>query len=352
MINVLICGAGSIGNHLCFACRSKGWEVDIFDIDPAALERTRKNIYPARYGEWDKSVRLIEKLDYDKTYDLIIVGTPPDSHLKLMTELMSNFDPRVLLVEKPLCGLDMGEYQDLCRIATNMRCTILVGYNHNLTRNTVRVEELISEGIVGKPLSLHVRWLEHWGGIFAAHPWLTGPEDSYLGQSQLGGGACGEHSHAISLWQHFARCLGAGDVEEVLAHLDMIRGPGVHYDQTANLVLVTSSGLAGSVTQDVVSAPPTKMARIQGDKGFIEWYAAAEGGDDLVIFKAENAAPIREQFPRSRPDDFVGEIDHVEKLLSGEELLSPISLEYGAKTMTVVSAAHQSSSLRKSICIS
>ncbi len=31
----------------------------------------------------------------------------------------------------------------------------------------------------------------------AAHPWLAGPQDSYLGFWRRGGGASGEHSHAI-----------------------------------------------------------------------------------------------------------------------------------------------------------
>ena len=351
MINVLICGAGSIGNHLCFACRNKGWKVDIFDIDPLALDRTRQEIYPTRYGKWDESINLIQKIDWSKKYDVILVGTPPDSHLELMTKLLSGFSPKVLLVEKPLCGPDMAGYKEFSRATAHMSCEILVGYNHNLTKNTVRVEELINDGCVGNPLSVHVRWLEHWGGIFAAHPWLSGPEDSYLGQCKLGGGACAEHSHAISLWQHFARCLGAGEVEEVIAHLDIVEGSGIHYDQSANLVLLASSGLSGSVTQDVVTAPPVKMARIQGDVGFIEWYASFEGGDDLVIYQTGGSGLQKEHFPRARPDDFVGEIDHIGKLLEGETMPSPISLKHGAETMKVVSSAHQANTLRKSVRI-
>ena len=41
--------------------------------------------------------------------------------------------------------------------------------------------------------------MEHWGGIFNAHPWLNGPKDSYLGfTSKVGGSLC-EHSHGLNL---------------------------------------------------------------------------------------------------------------------------------------------------------
>ena len=44
---------------------------------------------------------------------------------------------------------------------------------------------------------------EHWQGIFNAHPWLDGPQDSYLGFWKKGGGAISEHSHGINIWQFF-----------------------------------------------------------------------------------------------------------------------------------------------------
>ena len=46
MYKVKICGAGSIGNHLANASRALGWSVDIVDVDPGALERTKNEIYP------------------------------------------------------------------------------------------------------------------------------------------------------------------------------------------------------------------------------------------------------------------------------------------------------------------
>ena len=41
-MKVKIYGAGSIGNHLAQASRRMGWDVDMCDTDPKALERTKK----------------------------------------------------------------------------------------------------------------------------------------------------------------------------------------------------------------------------------------------------------------------------------------------------------------------
>ena len=55
---VKIFGAGSIGNHLAHASRCLNWDVDICDTDKEALDRTKYQIYPNRYGKWDKAIGL------------------------------------------------------------------------------------------------------------------------------------------------------------------------------------------------------------------------------------------------------------------------------------------------------
>ena len=59
MKNVLIFGAGSIGNHMSYACRKNGLDVYVTDSKLAALKRMRNEIYPKRYGSWDDKIKLI-----------------------------------------------------------------------------------------------------------------------------------------------------------------------------------------------------------------------------------------------------------------------------------------------------
>jgi 3-hydroxyacyl-CoA dehydrogenase len=51
---VLIFGAGSIGNHMANACTKQGLDVFVTDINKKALHMMKKEIFPKRYGAWNK----------------------------------------------------------------------------------------------------------------------------------------------------------------------------------------------------------------------------------------------------------------------------------------------------------
>ena len=346
MHRVKIFGAGSIGNHLANASRRLGWDVVICDVDPAALERTREEIYPARYGSFDPAIELYPADEAPQGgFDLIVIGTPPDTHLPLALRALEE-GPRALLVEKPLCtpsakgpnGLEAAA--ELQRRAAEAGVAVHVGYDHvvgKAAKAGLRAAQRLSGA-----LTLDVEFREFWGGIFAAHPWLAGPHESYLGFWERGGGASGEHSHAINLWQFLAHELGAGPVVEVTASLQYERDGVVDYDSLCLLNLRTEQGLLGRVVQDVVTSPPRKWARVQAREGFVEIGIGAEPGVDVVRWQAGDAEPEAERIEKTRPDDFVAELEHIRPTLAGEAPAHDLSLERGIETMHVVAAAHRS----------
>ncbi len=342
-INVLIIGAGSIGNHLANAARQKKWLVSMYDKDLEALRRTKNQIYPDRYKKWDDSIKLLNEFPSKKNYNVVFIGTPPNTHIEIAIKIIEDVNPQVLMIEKPLSPpfFDLSPFLEKCNISNTK---VLVGFNHNLTENTNFAENLIDEGVVGYPISLHVRWLEHWGGIFGAHPWLSGPKDSYLGYYKKGGGACGEHSHAISIWQHFSSYMGCGLIDEVSATMDLFEKDGLEYDQSSVINVRSRDGLFGTIIQDVITEPAQKTLRIQGSKGFIEWYVNFDHNNDAVKYGDLNGKFKLKLFKKSRPDDFKGEINHIEKLLKDSSIDSPLSLERGIETMKVIEAAFKSQS--------
>ncbi|MFQ5416352.1 MAG: Gfo/Idh/MocA family protein [Myxococcota bacterium] len=339
MYKVKVLGAGSIGNHLAHASRSLGWQVAICDIDPAALERARTEIYPARYGRWDESIELYTAADAPKSvYDLIVVGTPPDAHVDLAIDAIAE-GPRAVLVEKPVCGPDLSRAQELLDLAHQRDVSVFVGYDHVVGRAATQALEM-ARGL-GRLETLDVEFREHWGGIFAAHPWLDGPQDSYLGFWKRGGGASGEHSHAINLWQHFAQELGAGRVVEVTASLDYVRDELVDYDRLCLLDLRSERGLLGRVVQDVVTQPPRKCARIQADDGYVDVTIGFQPGVDRVEWRRGSQGG-EATIEKTRPDDFIAELTHIEGVLEGRAPSEIIQLRRGLDTMLVVAAAHRS----------
>lgn len=352
MFKVKVYGAGSIGNHLTYACRCKGWDVTICDIDSNALKRTKEEIYPSRYGNWDSSIKLINASDKDEIiYDLVIIGTPPHTHIKIALDVIKNNPPRVLLVEKPMLTPDLKGAQELYDLAKEKGVVVTVGYNHTLTKNTQEAQKLLAKDIVGKALTISSMTREYWGGIFAAHPWLSGPADTYLGYWKQGGGACGEHSHAINIWQHFAHVLDFGRIVKVSAKMNIIKDGKAEYDDMCFINVETDKGFKGNIIQDVITSPTQKNLRIQGDKGFLEWHVGYKNGKDAIIYG--NATKQEEiLIEKTRPDDFKGEIDHLESILKGEDVgVSAVSIERGLDTMMVIAASFKSHFENKEILI-
>jgi predicted dehydrogenase len=349
---VKVYGAGSIGNHLTNAARRKGWHVVVCDVDPKALERMRGEIYPGRYGAWDDDIELFENVHAPKGgFDLICIGTPPQWHLPLALEALDE-TPRALLIEKPVCPPTLEHAAEMWVRSQAGPTRVFVGYDHVVAKGIRAVEEIMRSGAIGTPKTLDVEFREHWAGIFKAHPWLSGPQDTYLGYWEAGGGASGEHSHAINLWQHLAHVAGAGRVAALDARLGYVRAGRAWYDELCLLNLVTEAGFAGRVVQDVVTLPSRKWARVQGSEGAVEWTNHGPSLDTVRLLRPGQADDVQ-SIAKTRPDDFVEELTHIERYVAAGEDAgpSPISLERGLDTMLVIAGAHAAAARQASVAI-
>jgi predicted dehydrogenase len=145
--------------------------------------------------------------------------------------------------------------------------------------------------------------------------------------------------------------VGAGRVVEVQATLDMVQDERVHYDRLCLMNLRTESGLVGRCIQDVVTQPPRKWARIQRTHGFVEWQCGREPGVDVVTGSLPGRVAVEQKVSKTRPDDFIEELRHIEHALATSPAASPISLARGLDTMLVVAAAHLSNKSGKRVSI-
>lgn len=346
-MKVKIIGAGSIGNHLAQASRRIGWDVVVIDNDPKALDRMKTDIYPTRYGQWDDKIELFASDQEPKGgFDIIMIGTPPDSHIKLALAALEE-SPKLLHIEKPLCTPKLEEVENFNQALQKHTDTLVtVGYDHAVANSIQEIRELLKQEIIGEITTLDVEFREHWSGIFAAHPWLAGPQDSYLGYWKRGGGAGGEHSHALHLWLSLAHLIG-WKVEEVKANFDFqTDSNGTDYDQIAAFNLKTKQGNIGRVIQDVVTKPTRKWIRLQGTKGFIEWHCnGAPNGGDIVRYQSEDEEIEEKVFDKKRPDDFFQLVTHYNDLLNGKIKLenSPLSYDRGLEVMEILNKAYPQS---------
>lgn len=342
-MKIKIIGAGSIGNHLAQAARRMGWDVAIVDRDPEALRRTKEEIYPKRYGVWDENIKLFTSNEEPRGgFDIICIGTPPDSHIGL-AKLALDEKPKILQIEKPLCTPFLQELNEfMVKYANHKETAVIVGYDHGISKSVSEIISMLDRHEIGDVETIDVEFREHWQGIFSAHPWLKGPQDSYLGFWKRGGGASGEHSHALHLWQLFASHAGFGKWIKVGAAMEIKNVNGAEYDLLSAFSLLTEKGKVGRVIQDVVTLPVRKKAFIQGDKGFMEWICGGHPEGDLVRYGSKDN--VKELiFKKKRPDDFYQEILHMQDILdkkiSPEQ--SPISLESGIEVMRVIAVSHK-----------
>jgi predicted dehydrogenase len=134
--------------------------------------------------------------------------------------------------------------------------------------------------------------------------------------------------------------------------MDMVTDGIVKYDRICLLNVKTQTGLVGDIAQDVVTEPPQKKVRIQGSNGFLEWFVNLNGKHDAVRYWDGKGKVIEETIQKMRPDDFKGEIDFIEVILSGRDPAdAPISLERGLETMLVIAAAHVSHRHKRTVKI-
>ncbi|MBI3074831.1 MAG: Gfo/Idh/MocA family oxidoreductase [Parcubacteria group bacterium] len=347
-MRVKIYGTGSIGNHLAHACRNAGWNVVVVGRSNDSLLRMQKDIYPTRYGVWDAAIDLsVNGSEPTGGFDCIFIGTPPDTHLSHAMRILRKEPPRVLQIEKPLCAPSLENMPEFLEEAgRHPETMVIVGYNHVVSKGEQIMRDFLKEksGSLGAIRTIDVTWREHWEGTFRAHPWLSGPHDSYLGFFERGGGASGERAHGLHLWQYFAHLTGAGRVKEVSATFDFLNEGAVHYDRQAFLILTTESGLVGRVVLDVISLPPEKKVVLQCEHGRLEW--AIEDESECVSFwrtSSTGGATVK-KIIKTRASDFFGEIEHIGALISQETPIeqSPLRLFHGLETARVLNAAYQS----------
>lgn len=342
-MQVKIFGAGSIGNHLAQASRRMGWGVIVVDKDPQALARMKNDIYPTRYGSWDNEIKLCVAGQEPKgSFDIIMIGTPPDVHMPLAIAALPE-NPRLLHIEKPLATPDLEwEKRFSEELAKHPETFVTVGYDYSLGEATQALVGMLREKKFGEILSLDVEVREHWSGIFGAHPWLSGPEDTYLGYWIRGGGAGGEHSHALHLWLYLSRQAFLGKAKEVKSMLDFKKTGKAEYDILAAFLLQTESGAVGRVIQDVVTLPVKVWARVQGSTGFAEWHLKGSPQGDLLRYQMAGGEIIEKVFPKKRPDDFYREVMHYKDLLEGKTAFaeSPLAYDRGLEVMHILHDAY------------
>jgi predicted dehydrogenase len=347
LIRVAIIGAGSIGCHLAFSCRKSGWNVTVFDTSEIALERLKSELYPKRYGSWDPEIKVHNMIMLQHSsvldFDAILIGTPPDTHVEVLYQCIS-LEPKVIMIEKPLCPPNETQIEILRSIfSTNLKIKYLAGYNHRVSRIVNELKQAWERHGALPITKIEVNWLEDWSGILNAHPWLRGPEDSYLGFTDRGGGALFEHSHGLDLWLHLANFFGIGNPKKIDARTSTDINKGVLFscEEEIEIEIETDTGFVGRVHQDVRTNPAVKQVNVSDSRfSYVLDFHIQGTSDRIKIIDSSDGEIISEVFvTKKRFVDFDEEICEIQRLLSHSKdlsgVFSPLDAISGLKTAEI-----------------
>jgi hypothetical protein len=333
MKKVLIFGAGSIGNHMANACIKQGLDVFVTDKNKNALLLMKKEIFPNRYGAWNNSIKQINftdvfKLKFD--FDLIILGTPPETHYKLYYDCLKKIKFKRILIEKPISHHNEKYILKFEKFLKNK--IAFCGYNHSISKSFIYFFNKIKKY---KPEQIHVNWCESWKGILGAHFWLKDEYQSYLGDMNKGGGALQEHSHGLHLLILILR-LNKLNTSQISLKKLIIKNQKLNksYD-SLDFICGKIKNLIFTYKTDLLTFPAEKKIRyISGNYKF-EWVCNSKSNEDLVSKFNGNKLINSTKFKKTRSSEFENEIKHIMKINSKKDaeksFLNPVHAFHALK---------------------
>jgi len=312
-MRIIIFGAGSVGTHYARAWSKVTRDITIVDSDPKALARFENSTWPSRYGSsLPSEFRLAASAEFEWSgnYDVAVIGTPPSSHGQLLNQVINSRLAANVCVQKPISPPVLEEiflHMKLESLAAELGIRIFSGYNHRYSPAFSMMTESLKE-LQGLPeIRVSVEWKESWDGILRAHPWLNGPEDSYLGFTSRGGGACFEHSHGLDLglfvWQELER----GTFSHLDSRFDV--ASQTTFDRNFNFEGASSKTKSQlKVSQDVLSRETIKRVSVEHGEAVF----CVEFSQDVDVFSVTRSGLKTDvEFKKNRETDFDEEVKTV-----------------------------------------
>lgn len=307
--NILIFGSGSIGNHMAYASRRLNLNTSITDIDPSALLRMKYKIFPKRYGKWDDNINIIDYksvFQIKKKYDLIVIGTPPKTHLDLFFKCKKSLKYKKILIEKPLCAfkeIKLDKFKKIIKKNSDIYC----GYNHSISKSFLYFENLLYKKKF-KLKKIDVGWCEDWRGILNAHFWLKDEFKSYLGNSADGGGALQEHSHGLHLLYLILKRYKINlDKENFLSSSLNKKKNNKVYDLLTSVHGINRN-ISFNYLTDLKSNPENKSIKVSDGKNEIHLYFNYKKNTDTVMVFKNKILIKKKNFIKTRSSEFENEL--------------------------------------------
>ncbi|MEA3439213.1 MAG: Gfo/Idh/MocA family oxidoreductase [Chloroflexota bacterium] len=326
----LIAGLGSIGRrHLRNLITLGENDIILYRTHLSTLDDEELAEFPV---ETDLKTALAHRPD------AVIISNPTSLHLDVAIPAAAAGCH--ILLEKPIShNLDrVDEFREAVHQGGGQ---VLVGYQFRFHPGLQKVDTLLSQSAIGRPLSVRAHWGEHLPGW---HPWED-YRQGYSARSDLGGGVALTLSHPLD-YLHWL----LGDVASIWALANHISDLELDVEDTFEIGLTFGNKTIGSVHLDYNQQPSSHWLEIIGSEGTIRWDCT----DGAVSIFRSSTNQGWETFHTpdgfERNDMFQAEMRHFLDVVYHEA--QPIcTLEDGYQAMILALAAQQSAKMGKLITL-
>ena len=316
--HILIVGTGSVGKRHARNLSKLGCNISCVDpradrCEELAGELDVAGVYP----------NMNEAFSADKSYDGVVIGSPPAFHVDQSISALEANIP--LLLEKPVSP-DLKSARRLLDVVGDTETPLVLGYTWRWWPPLKRVHELLAEEAIGKirhvkfSLSAH---LADW------HPWER-YQDFFMANRALGGGALLDESHWIDLMIWFF-----GMPQKLFAMIEHISDLDIDSDDNVDILLSYEDGLRVSVHLDLYGRPHEKNIRFTGESGTILW---SESPNQISLSDTPGQEWETEIFNCERNDMFVGVAQEFLSVVGGARPKTCL-LNDGVRVLEVLEAA-------------
>lgn len=329
----LVIGLGSMGKRRIRNLQYLG-ENDIigFDLQDVRREECEQKYKIKTFDNIDKSM--------GENPDAFIISTPPNHHMEY--ELLAAKNNKHFFCE---AGLSTEGVLELIKLCKNKKIIAAPSATFRFNESIKKIKQLIDNHKIGTVVAVtyHMgQYLPDW------HPW----EDIsrfYVGQRQTS--ATREMVPFELEWLTWI----FGDIEKLSCIKGKISDLRVDIDDVYQLIFQFQKGAIGHLLIEVISRTPTRILRVVGDKGTIEWNWI----DDIVRVynvRKKKWIEIKEQKGFKEKGYVAKEnmyIDEIENFLQAIQMEKqyPYSLEEDFHILKLLEIAETSSNKGKHIDI-
>ena len=315
----LIAGFGSIGRRHFHNLLALG-ERDVIFL------RSHKSTLPD-----DELTEFIVETDLETALshqpDAVIVSNPTSLHLDVA--IPAARAGCHLFLEKPVShNMDrVDELRDA--LALGGRRT-LVGFQFRYHPGLRKIDQLLAEEQIGRPLSVRAHWGEYLPGW---HPWED-YRQGYSARSDLGGGVVLTLCHPIDYL-----CWLLGEVHSLWAFTAQTGDLELSVEDTAEIGLRFSSGVIGSLHLDYNQRPTSHGLEIIGTRGTIRWNGL---NGEVLLSQGSDWKTFNPPQGFERNDLFLAQMNHFLDILRKDDI--PLcGLEDGIKVLKIALGIRASS---------